>query len=120
MCQCGCATFDPIAKLKAPNKKWYIIQIYSGCVDCNADAGVILYEMTNNELKEDWGIEDLPELSIPNIGLLIPVVGIDSFKRGLIEAFEVDLEELNESSFRNAVWYVRNKWKETINTRENI
>lgn len=116
MCECGCTSFDPVAKIKAPKGKWYVIQIYQGCKYCDVEAGIILYEMTARELKEDWVENDLPELQVYNQGrgLLIPVVGVDAMVKEIKDVLSINLEELNEEAFRSAVWNTRSNWGKHI------
>ena len=89
MCECGCGTFNGRWKLKAPNKKWYVISIYGGCQNCDAPAGISIDLMSASECRERLaGSEDFVEIGnhSPNFG--IPVLDINKMMPRLLAALK--------------------------------
>lgn len=59
MCECGCGEMRPIVKLPAPGGKWYMVEIYPGCRNCQNDFMAVAVYLV--EEGDDFGtIEDTP------------------------------------------------------------
>jgi len=119
MGQCGCGNFNGIARIKAPNKTWYVIQIYPGCRYCDTSAGVLLHQMTSKELKEDWDCEDLPVLEVSPYGLNIPVLHYNEVAKQTVESLQDWVDDVDDYSFRDAVHKISQEWIENIKQRMN-
>lgn len=110
MGQCGCSDFNPVGKIPGPNDDCYVLQIYPGCQQCNAAAGVIIYQMTEKELNDDWGEVDLPKLRISPNGLGIPVLHFNSVAKEMVDSLADWVADLQDFNFRQAVHKTAINW----------
>lgn len=69
MGQCGCGEFQGVARIAAPEGRWYGIDIPPPCRDCDTPAGVVIAL-----LEEDWR-EFWEGLPIVELGDDLPEVG---------------------------------------------
>jgi hypothetical protein len=45
MCECGCVEGETRYTLPGPEKSFYVVALYGGCVDCDAPAGITIEEI---------------------------------------------------------------------------
>lgn len=67
MGQCGCGDFKPNFKLPGPNGSVYCIELFSGCHDCRAPAGVVIEKLSGEELIT-WDVQTIPTAQLVNLG----------------------------------------------------
>ena len=106
MGECGCSDFQPDFRFRGPGDKWYIVQSYPSCRNCDTPVGVILYLSTPKD-AEMWGLEHVKEVSIPSEGQLIPVLHPrilkDRLAAWLLKSAQYTAGELMEECFTEAV-----------------
>ncbi len=103
MCECGCAEWDPDAKLRGPGGEWYGLQVDTGCDDCWRGAGVMIQKLSVMPCEpEDLAL--LPDLTptedVPN--RTIPVVDEEALKRWV--ALVQEDEDCVSGEFSWASW----------------
>lgn len=63
MGQCGCGDFYPEFTLPGPDGSLYAIELFSGCHDCHAPAGVHIAKLSGEQIGE-WEAEYIPKLEL--------------------------------------------------------
>ncbi len=110
MGQCGCGNFRGILRFKAPGNKWYFLQIYDSCDYCHTGAGIILYQMSQEEMK-DFDAQFLPEIEIKYEGIGIPVIDPVIFQDLATDYFTDIFGNLLTNSFKDSIWKTVHDWK---------
>ncbi len=116
---CGCGDFSGDLTFPAPDGDMYVLDLYHGCEDCDASAGVVLYRFTREEAGR-WGIEkDRKPLDVPKDGIGIPVLDANVLRRlvakevnaGLAEYISDAIADGMRAHFRDASWKTYSGWK---------
>lgn len=63
MGQCGCGDFYPQFTLPGPDGSVYALQLFNGCHDCRAPAGIVINKLSGEQL-DMWEIEHIPKLEL--------------------------------------------------------
>jgi hypothetical protein len=103
MCECGCAEWNPEARLKGADGEWYGLQVDIGCNDCWRGAGVMIQRLSLMPFgpEELAALPDLtPTEDVPN--RTIPVVDEEALKRWV--ALVQEDEDCVSGDFSWASW----------------
>lgn len=89
---CGCGDFSGDLVFPAPDGDVYVLDVYPGCADCDAPAGVVLHRFTREE-AERWGVAGRKPLEIGQDGTGIPVMDASVLRRFLVKEVTDGLTE---------------------------
>ena len=104
---CGCGDYEPPSfKFKGPGNNWYVLQHYPGCSYCGTPAGVILYDMSPEDV-EMFDVEHTKEQTISSGGTLIAVIHQKNLKdkltKYLQDTAEGTADDFISEQFQEAV-----------------
>ncbi len=99
MGECGCGSFCPQFKFAGPRGITYVIELYPGCDNCSAPAGMMLYAF-DKAACEDWDIDSVPGIEIADDGTPIPIINKDDLHKLMKKYWDgnVDAQDICEDA----------------------